>query len=52
MSFFITNCAWFSVPRKYLNIAMSSTDSGKTWSCKAGESSTDVETSLLPGACK
>jgi type IV pilus assembly protein PilA len=31
--------------------AMSSTDGGKTWDCGAG-SSTDVPTSLLPGACK
>jgi len=32
--------------------AMSSTDSGKTWDCTSGGSSTNVQVSLLPGACK
>lgn len=32
--------------------AITSTDFGSTWSCLAADSSTDIDASLLPGACK
>jgi len=32
--------------------AMSSTDSGANWDCTTSGSSTDIQVSLLPGACK
>lgn len=32
--------------------AMSSTDYGKTWNCEEAASSTNIASSLLPGACK
>ena len=32
--------------------SMSSADSGKSWDCKPGLSSTNIYTTLLPGVCK